>query len=159
MNSVLSYGGTPFVSDHNASDPNQQEPQHPIRKEEVIWEPRLLVQYLCPVCLKDITATSHNGDHCIHCLWVSPRYESPRSKSVDPVLKWRMYGGCYYCGILPPPEERHLDHFHPKSKGGEGDWHNLVPACRSCNCRKKDKTVNEYREYLGEGVIFFAESL
>jgi tetratricopeptide (TPR) repeat protein len=45
---------------------------------------------------------------------------------------------CIYCG-----EEKQLtmDHVIPISKGGHHVKENIVPACRSCNCRKGDKPV------------------
>lgn len=72
-------------------------------------------------------------------------------------------GQCWYCGdvvgrdedrILGPdgwpswrPEVRepHIDHKHPRSRGGlDGD--NLVLACAPCNIEKSSQTVDEYRE-------------
>lgn len=54
---------------------------------------------------------------------------------------WR----CFYC-IEAPAE--HLDHMHPKIRGGSNDDANMIGACRSCNIRKNDRTVEEYRAYL-----------
>lgn len=39
---------------------------------------------------------------------------------------------CFYCG----QPATCIDHLTPVSKGGTGELSNLVPACRSCNCRK-----------------------
>ena len=45
---------------------------------------------------------------------------------------------CAYCG-----EDIHdcfeIDHVIPVSKGGANAIHNVVPACKSCNSRKKDR--------------------
>lgn len=42
---------------------------------------------------------------------------------------------CFYCR---GPFE-HIDHFHPRKRGGSDDPSNLVPACAPCNLRKHDK--------------------
>ena len=49
---------------------------------------------------------------------------------------------CAYCGkefdLFNRPER---DHIIPISKGGNNIKENIVPACRSCNARKKDKIL------------------
>lgn len=47
---------------------------------------------------------------------------------------------CSYCGA----PAQHLDHIVPKSRGGEGDWHNFTGACASCNSAKKDRSLAEF---------------
>jgi 5-methylcytosine-specific restriction endonuclease McrA len=36
-----------------------------------------------------------------------------------------------------------IDHIHPRSKGGKNTWENVTAACRRCNARKGDKTLDE----------------
>lgn len=48
---------------------------------------------------------------------------------------------CFYCGR---DAETH-DHFIPRTRGGGNEADNLVPACFSCNSRKHNRTVEEYR--------------
>jgi hypothetical protein len=56
-------------------------------------------------------------------------------------------GKCFYCDDqLVIDGEWHIEHKYPKSKGGSNDIENLVPACPSCNLRKKDKTAKEFLE-------------
>lgn len=43
---------------------------------------------------------------------------------------------CAYCGF---DEELTQEHFIPLSKGGEYTVNNIIPACKSCNCSKKDR--------------------
>lgn len=52
---------------------------------------------------------------------------------------------CFYC-IEAWAE--HVDHMHPKVRGGSNADENLIGACRTCNVRKNDRTVEEYRAYL-----------
>lgn len=47
---------------------------------------------------------------------------------------------CAYCGASSILEQ---DHVVPLSCGGSHDISNIVPACRSCNARKNDKTPEE----------------
>lgn len=52
---------------------------------------------------------------------------------------------CFYC-ITAWAE--HVDHMHPRVRGGGNEDSNLVGACQPCNLRKKDRTVEEFRAYL-----------
>jgi 5-methylcytosine-specific restriction endonuclease McrA len=47
---------------------------------------------------------------------------------------------CQYCGIN---RDLTLDHLIPRSKGGKTSWGNLVTACRRCNARKGDFSLEE----------------
>ena len=52
----------------------------------------------------------------------------------------RDHSTCQYCGRQLPPSELTLDHIHPRSRGGESSWDNLVACCKACNHRKADRT-------------------
>jgi 5-methylcytosine-specific restriction endonuclease McrA len=51
-------------------------------------------------------------------------------------------GHCAYCTKLT--DDLTQDHVIPVSRQGEHTASNVVPACRSCNSQKKDKTLLEY---------------
>jgi len=53
---------------------------------------------------------------------------------------------CAYCGKVCDDLEQ--DHVLPLSRGGDHTLYNIVPACRSCNGEKHDKTLPEYLEYI-----------
>ena len=53
---------------------------------------------------------------------------------------------CSYCG--KKGGELHVDHIHPVSKGGLDELNNLTTACRKCNIQKKDKTLEEFEQWL-----------
>ena len=46
---------------------------------------------------------------------------------------------CRYCGAPATS----LDHVHPRSRGGESTWDNLVASCVVCNQRKGAKLLRE----------------
>ena len=51
---------------------------------------------------------------------------------------------CQYCGIrIEDATKLTVDHVHPKCKGGDSSWTNLVTACPKCNMKKADKTLKE----------------
>lgn len=57
--------------------------------------------------------------------------------------RWAYYGGrCAYCGDVAVE----TDHKIPIALGGSGWPANLVPACRKCNARKKDKSFDQWIE-------------
>lgn len=50
---------------------------------------------------------------------------------------------CMYCGQDFPSTELSRDHVIPTSRGGRDIWMNCVTACRRCNNRKGNKTLDE----------------
>jgi hypothetical protein len=52
-------------------------------------------------------------------------------------------GICYLCGCRPTGYDMTLDHVVPLARGGTHTPGNLRVACRSCNCRKRDRLLSE----------------
>lgn len=50
---------------------------------------------------------------------------------------------CAYCGGEFVSAQLTRDHIHPRSKGGEDKWENVVTACSACNKLKDDRDINE----------------
>lgn len=50
---------------------------------------------------------------------------------------------CAYCGGKFTNAQLTRDHIHPRSKGGEDRWENVVSACSPCNKLKDDRDINE----------------
>lgn len=50
---------------------------------------------------------------------------------------------CLYCGTALPARALTRDHVVPVSRGGRDAWENVVTACRACNQRKADRTLEE----------------
>ena len=55
---------------------------------------------------------------------------------------------CQYCGRQFSPSELTLDHVHPRSRGGDSTWDNLVACCKRCNHQKGSRTPEEARMHL-----------
>lgn len=55
---------------------------------------------------------------------------------------------CAYCLLPFGDETPEIDHMLPISRGGTHTYENCIPACRSCNARKSDKTPAEFMQYL-----------
>ena len=47
---------------------------------------------------------------------------------------------CQYCGTK---KDLTIDHIIPKSKGGRSTWTNLVTACKRCNTKKGDYSLDQ----------------
>ncbi|UXP30873.1 HNH endonuclease [Reichenbachiella agarivorans] len=47
---------------------------------------------------------------------------------------------CQYCGAK---NNLTIDHLIPRSKGGRSVWNNLVTACKSCNAKKGDMSLEK----------------
>lgn len=45
-------------------------------------------------------------------------------------------GKCQYCGDPVAAGDKTMEHYHPKSLGGEFTWENILLACKDCNSRK-----------------------
>ncbi len=73
---------------------------------------------------------------------------------------------CFYCGSQ---ERITVDHVVPIARGGADSIGNLVPACKSCNSRKRDLLITEWRKkkrgpvslrtYRPSQLSFLSESL
>jgi 5-methylcytosine-specific restriction endonuclease McrA len=50
---------------------------------------------------------------------------------------------CQYCDQVLATHQYTFDHVHPRSKGGQSTWENLVLACLNCNKKKADKTLSQ----------------
>lgn len=48
---------------------------------------------------------------------------------------------CQYCGKMT--KDLTLDHIIPKRLGGKSTWENLVSACKNCNNKKGEKTLQQ----------------
>lgn len=63
-------------------------------------------------------------------------------------------GKCVYCGKSLKiktnrlEEKMTIDHWIPKSRGGDGNIENLVCACNRCNSKKGDQMPEEFLKQL-----------
>lgn len=52
---------------------------------------------------------------------------------------------CAYCGSRFHLDDLTREHIVPTSRGGLDTWMNCITACRSCNSRKGNRTLDELR--------------
>src|SRR3990167_1097343 len=52
---------------------------------------------------------------------------------------------CYLCFNPIEFKKDHLEHKMPLSRGGTNDYNNLGVSCERCNCKKHNKTEEEFR--------------
>jgi 5-methylcytosine-specific restriction endonuclease McrA len=57
------------------------------------------------------------------------------------MLVYRMR--CALCGAAFKGDDLTREHLHPRSRGGDNSWTNLVPACQPCNQEKGNRTLAE----------------
>ena len=55
---------------------------------------------------------------------------------------------CHWCGCKCP-DNFHVDHYVPLSRGGQHTDANLVIACQGCNLKKSDKPPEEFALSVG----------
>tara|TARA_Y100000310_G_scaffold8651_1_gene9184 strand:+ start:232 stop:501 length:270 start_codon:yes stop_codon:yes gene_type:complete len=70
-------------------------------------------------------------------------------------LKRRIFGRdegrCYLCGDTYEYDQVVAEHVIPRGKGGQTTLENLKIACRPCNRKKSDMSVEQFREKYGRG--------
>ena len=58
----------------------------------------------------------------------------------------KTYGQCWYCGTHFALDRMTVDHINPRMRGGHHNMDNLVPCYRSCNCSKRTRSLEEFRD-------------
>lgn len=79
------------------------------------------------------------------------RREREKSRELRQSRWWKnriATGICHYCGMKTASKELTLDHLVPVSRGGKSTKTNCVPACKSCNNKKKNLLPMEWEDYL-----------
>ena len=71
------------------------------------------------------------------------RVPRPRVKFTRSNVCLRDRHRCQYCGSEQTAAELTLDHVHPRSRGGQTTWRNIVVSCFGCNSRKADRSPEE----------------
>jgi 5-methylcytosine-specific restriction endonuclease McrA len=61
---------------------------------------------------------------------------------------------CFFCEC-DLTEYKAIEHLTPVSKGGDNNFYNLVYSCKSCNSKKRQKTLEEFA--LSTGNIYWLE--
>lgn len=58
---------------------------------------------------------------------------------------------CAYCRLKPATDR---DHVVPISKGGTGYISNILPSCKSCNCKKSSKDLGDFLSSNGMSINY-----
>lgn len=81
------------------------------------------------------------------------RREKERARELRKSRWWQTLitkAACYYCGKKLEKAAVTMDHIVPLAQGGTSTPGNIVPACKTCNTRKRDLTAAEWVLYLEE---------
>lgn len=73
------------------------------------------------------------------------------------LIQYKFDGKCAYCGKDLSEKGCTLDHIIPKSRGGYKTEDNLYPACRKCNERKADLSMEDFRKAMGVELFYFEQ--
>ena len=103
---------------------------------------------VCGPCTRDLADDyhyAHSGEYFFKPN--PPRPARYTKKPIKNALRLKVYERdgfkCVYCGAR---KNLSCDHVTPESKGGETAIGNLVTACRTCNSRKKAKSLQDFWE-------------
>ncbi len=72
----------------------------------------------------------------------------------------KTHGRCWYCGQEIGTTERpmSIDHIVSEFGGGGHELENLVPACKPCNSRKGDRTLDQFRRTFAARMFYRCSS-
>jgi len=79
----------------------------------------------------------------VDCKYSPNKFKTGTPPLTNKTLFIRDRSVCGYCSVQFVKSELTRDHVHPKSRGGEDSWTNLVTACKKCNHKKADRTPRE----------------
>lgn len=60
------------------------------------------------------------------------------------LLCGRPWVECHYCGVRLTLKTLTFDHVIPLSKGGAMGIKNIIPACRTCNCKRGNTDYEKF---------------
>lgn len=98
--------------------------------------------------------TNQDGFQPYFIISVAPEVvqrEKEKARALRKTQWWQRQtskGACHYCGERVPPQELTMDHIVPLIRGGRSTRGNVVPACKSCNNKKKYLLPIEWDEYI-----------
>lgn len=74
------------------------------------------------------------------------------AKQTDRIKVYEKYNKCCgYCGKTMELKEMQIDHISPKWSAKDVSvfhFDNLMPSCRRCNHYKREKNLEQFREYM-----------
>lgn len=79
------------------------------------------------------------------------RREKEKARALRKTQWWQRQiskGICHYCRKSTPPAHLTMDHIVPLIRFGRSTRGNLIPACKTCNDKKKYLLPVEWEDYL-----------
>lgn len=108
----------------------------------------------CKAFLSDLLAAGLIDENLFHALSINlPRgrkgIRDALPRATRSAVLAKTSGKCVYCGVILStkggrPDSYEPDHVLPVKEGGSDDVANLVPSCRSCNSKKRAKTLVKF---------------
>lgn len=97
----------------------------------------------------------HLASHRVRMFEYKSRKKVTSDGSVTDQLLKQLYNEptCFYCKQETPRELRTIDHKTPLVKGGGHVASNLVMACWTCNCSKRDLDEHEFKSKYLKGSV------
>lgn len=133
---------TQYKKEWRSSEENK-EYENKIRRQHYKTHKKEFAEYFKQKYIKE----KQNGNYDKYVMNAQKRLAIKRKlKSTLTLKQWKQIkikfnNKCAYCGEELPLQQ---EHFIPLSKGGEYTIHNIIPACRSCNCSKNNKDFFEW---------------
>ena len=78
--------------------------------------------------------------------------EIPIATKIRKIVYRKYFGRCAYCGHPITQKGMHVDHIHPRRRGGKDNIENLNPACQPCNNYKMTFSIEGLRREIGRQV-------
>lgn len=100
--------------------------------------------YLCGSCADTIMNLEHHRRAGSYITWPNPPKQGHRRREITAGLRRKVHErdfyACRYCGAR---QNLVVDHLVPVSRGGKNTLDNLVTACRTCNLRKLNRSLED----------------
>ena len=121
-----------------------------------------LRHFKCEWCRKDYERLTPEGKNSRWCSHACRKADRDKRRGDGPLLPLarvlgphqfvkirqrvlaKTGGICQYCEVPLVFTTFRVEHATPLSRGGTHDFDNLVPACASCNAKKKSRLAEEF---------------
>ncbi len=116
-----------------------------------IWckKEKLLNEFRKPKDSESILRTQF-CHYCYNRLSIKVRNHNKRAAGILTISIWlkileESKGFCYYCHKYKGVAQLSIEHVIPTIQGGTNELPNIVPACKTCNNSKRDRSVEDWQ--------------